>query len=124
MSPSLIVVTCFAALSNVLNCALRYLTIIVLTLTVGLAKTFIFSIIFSFYLFMYFVYSNCYCHFMNKLWSFIAEPGSIPLRNWSFLLIPSPIPELELNWLDPVRWELELNWNCHYLNWNWSRNSI
>ena len=37
-----------------------------------------------------------------------VEPGSIPLRNWSFLLIPSPIPELELNWLDPVQAELEL----------------
>ena len=24
------------------------------------------------------------------------EPGSIPLRNWSFLLIPSSIPEMEL----------------------------
>ena len=36
----------------------------------------------------------------------LPEPGSIPPRNWSFLLIPSPIPEL--NWLDPVRVELEL----------------
>ena len=26
-----------------------------------------------------------------------SEPGSIPLRNWSFLLIPSPVPELK--WL-------------------------
>ena len=40
-----------------------------------------------------------------------AESGSIPLRNWIFLLIPSPIPELELNWnwLYPVQAELELN---------------
>ena len=55
-----------------------------------------------------------------------AESGSIPLRNWIFLLIPSPIPELELNWnwLYPVQAELELNWNCHHLNWNWSRNCV
>ena len=54
----------------------------------------------------------------------IPESGSISLRNWIFLLIPSPIPELELNWnwLYPVQAELELNWNCHHLNWNWSRN--
>ena len=51
-----------------------------------------------------------------------SEPGSIPLRHWLFLLIPIPIPELDWNWLDPVRVELELNWNCHY--WNWSRNCV
>ena len=34
--------------------------------------------------------------------------GSIPLRNWIFLLIPSPIPELNWNWLYPVQAELEL----------------
>ena len=53
-----------------------------------------------------------------------AESGSIPLRNWIFLLIPSPIPELNWNWLYPVQAELELNWNCHHLNWNWSRNCV
>ena len=55
-----------------------------------------------------------------------SESGSIPLRNWIFLLIPSPIPELNWNWnwLYPVQAELELNWNCHHLNWNWSRNCI
>ena len=55
-----------------------------------------------------------------------AESGSIPLLNWIFLLILSPIPELELNWnwLYPVQAELELNWNCHRLNWNWSRNCV
>ena len=56
-----------------------------------------------------------------------SEPGSIPIRNRIFFfLIPSPIPELELNWnwLDPVQAELELNWNCHHLNWNWSRNCV
>ena len=38
------------------------------------------------------------------------------------LLIPSPIPELNWNWLYPVQAELELNWNCHH--WNWSRNCV
>ena len=59
-----------------------------------------------------------------KQFGLASESGSIPLRNWIFLLIPSPIPELELNWnwLYSVQAELELNWNCHHLNWNWSRN--
>ena len=49
------------------------------------------------------------------------ELGPIPVRNWICLLIPIPIPELELelNCLFPVWSELELNWNCQYLNWNW-----
>ena len=34
--------------------------------------------------------------------------GSIALRNWIFLLIP--IPELELNWINPVR----RDWNCQF----------
>ena len=38
--------------------------------------------------------------------AFVAELGLILLRNWIFLLIP--ISELELNWLNPVRAELEL----------------
>ena len=61
---------------------------------------------------------------INKI--LLPESGSIPPRNWIFLLIPSPIPELELNWnwLYPVQAELELNWNCHHLNWNWSRNCV
>ena len=37
------------------------------------------------------------------------EPQSIPLRNWIFLLIPSPIPELELAWPSPYGIELELS---------------
>ena len=42
--------------------------------------------------------------------SYHAESGSIPLRNWIFLLIPSPIPELELALLSPggIGIELEL----------------
>ena len=36
------------------------------------------------------------------------ESGSIPLRNWIFLLIPSPIPELELALPSPGGIELEL----------------
>ena len=64
------------------------------------------------------------CEYHGKQYQ--TEPESIPLRNWSFLLIPCPIPELELevNWLNPARAECELNWNCHTLNWNWSRNCI
>ena len=49
------------------------------------------------------------CH----VWSgtdLVAEAGSIPLRNWILLLIPSPIPELELALLSPggIGIELEL----------------
>ena len=50
---------------------------------------------------------------------YVAELGPIPVRNWNCLPIPIPELELELNWLFPVWPELELNWNCQYLNWNW-----
>ena len=38
--------------------------------------------------------------------TYYTKLGSIPLRNWIFLLIR--IQELELNWLNRVRAELEL----------------
>ena len=39
---------------------------------------------------------------------FQTESGSIPLRNWNFLLIPSPIPELALLSPGGIGIELEL----------------
>ena len=48
---------------------------------------------------------------------FVAEPESIPLRNWNLLPIPNPISGIGIE-LELPSLELELNWNCHHWNMN------